>query len=129
MSLSIDMIAEHSAQNIFDGVNEERVQSAEAELGIKFPDEYREYLLRFNYAEIFGDPIFGCHDDEGFSWCDVVNLNKGSEHLAKGFLAFISTDIDGTLYFSLSEAEIYNDMLEEPVAKNFSALIKNMLSE
>ena len=109
MSLPIDMIAEHSAENILDGVDEERVQAAETELGIKFPNEYREYLLRFNYAEIFGDPLFGCHDDEGFSWCDVVNINKGSEHLAKGFLAFISTDIDGTLYFNLSGQEIYID--------------------
>jgi len=66
MSLSVDMIASHSAENLSNGVSDERVRAAEAELGITFPDEYREYLLRFSYGEIFGDPLFGCHDDEGF---------------------------------------------------------------
>ena len=129
MSLSVDMIASHSAKNLSTGVSDDRVRAAEAELGITFPDEYREYLLRFNYGEVFGDPIFGCHDDEGLSWCDVVSLNKNTDHFSKGFLAFISTDIDGTLYFSLSEPGIYNDMLDQPVAKSFEALVEKMLGE
>ena len=128
MSLSVDMIALHSAENLSNGVSDERIRTAEMELGIRFPDEYREYLLRFNYGEIFGDPLYGCHDDEGLSWCDVVSQNRNTDHLSNGFLAFISTDIDGTLYFSLSGLGIYNDMLDQPVANSFAALVEGMLA-
>lgn len=41
------------------GASESEVQKAEIELGIRFPPDYREFLMRYGAAEVGPYPVYG----------------------------------------------------------------------
>lgn len=55
----------------------EEISTAEAALGLSFPDEYRDFLLRYGAAIVGPYPIFGVRPVEpmGHDW-SVVGMNQ-----------------------------------------------------
>src|SRR5690606_14537246 len=80
----------------------------ESSLGIKLPEQYREYLLEIGYAEIFGDEIASIYSvpDElpcgGLHW-----INQSNELLSKGLIRFFSNDIEGIFYIDQQTGKVY----------------------
>ena len=54
----IELLKNHS-EELGHGIDMVRVKDLEARLDIKLPRDFREYLLKLNYAELFSDPIYG----------------------------------------------------------------------
>lgn len=119
----IEILKEHS-EELGEGTDNVRVKDLEARLDIKLPRDFREFLLKLNYAEIFGDPIYGIHPDD--EMLDLYSNNKYKEHFNYGFLEIFSNDIDGTFYLRTDTGAIYRGF-SEPAANSFTDFVEKVL--
>ena len=127
---ALDRIREHSADTMGDGESEEVISNAEAVLGVRFPEPYRRFLQEIGYAELFGDEIYSVYDEPEDSSClGVVQQNLGTEHLSQGYLAFLSTDIDGMFLMNIENGTIHQNSPNNEVADSFETLIEKLLGD
>ena len=126
---ALRLLKEHSADNLGCGNPEKIVAAAEERLGIRFPDSYRRFLLEVGYAEVFGDEIFSIYDQPDDVPClGVVQQNVKSPLLERGYLRFLSTDIDGTFLIKVSDGTVFLNDDSTPVAESFEHLIEKLLT-
>ena len=81
---ALDLLREHSADNLGEGESEENVAKAEAKLGIRFPDSYRHFLRKVGYAEVYGDEIAkAIGSEKRILWSILAELlsERGNEKL------------------------------------------------
>ena len=127
---TFNRIREHSADNIGDGTDEAHIQSLESAWGVKLPDQYRQYLLKIGYAELFGDEIASIYavPDElpclGLHW-----INKDNEFFAEGMIRFFSSDIDGIFYIDVADGKVYLNSKELLYANSFVEFINRYLDK
>lgn len=128
---ALDLLREHSADNLGEGESEEAIARAEAKLGIRFPDSYRRFLREVGYAEVYGDEIYSTYDDvpDDMPCLGIVQQNIKSPLLSKGFLAFLTTDIDGEFFIRIEDGTIYLRDVSNKVADSFEELIEKLLKE
>jgi len=123
----IEQIKGHS-ENIGTGISNIKIKDLEARLNLKLPNDFKEYLLTYNYAELYGDPIYGIyHKDESLE-LDIYTNNKDKEHFKYGFLEIFSNDIDGAVYLRPDTGAIYS-FFNIPMANSFSEFIELLLNE
>ncbi|WP_337874145.1 SMI1/KNR4 family protein [Exiguobacterium sp.] len=67
----------------FSGVNEEEVREAEKQVGMAFPETYREIVKEFGSLEIGSDEIFGLGVD---GYLNVVETTLKEREIAEGKL-------------------------------------------
>ena len=118
----IDILKEHS-EELGKGVDKKLVSDLEARLGIVIPEDFKEYLYALNYAEVFGDPIYGINPDD--EMLDIYSQNKSKEHFRHGFLEVFANDIDGVIYIRPDTGAVYNASFAEPLAKSFTDFYSN----
>jgi hypothetical protein len=121
----IELLEEHSDE-FGEGVSRGVVSALEAKLDIKLPEDFREYLIKFNYAEIYGDPIFGINHQ--MTHIDIYTQNKHEDHFYYGFVAIFTNDIDGTIFIRPDSGAIYNASYSVPLAKNFTEFVRMILA-
>ena len=119
----IEILTNHS-EELGEGVDAVRVKNLEARLDIKLPRDFREYLLKLNYAEIFDDPVYGIHGKD--KMLDLYSQNKYKDHFNYGFLEIFANDIDGTVYLRPDTGAIYLGF-SEPAAKSFTDYVEKVL--
>ncbi|PSV99572.1 SMI1/KNR4 family protein [Photobacterium lipolyticum] len=125
MSL-VENLKEHS-EELGNGVEKKRVSDLEARLTISIPKDFTEYLFELNYAEVFGDPIYGIHPDDEV--LDLYSQNKNMEHFRYGFLEVFANDIDGVIYIRPDTGAVYNANFGRPIANSFTEFVEMLLSE
>lgn len=123
----IEELKDHSPSKFGSGVSNILVKDLEARLDIALPIDFKEYLVTLNYAELYGDPIFGINSD--MKGIDLYSQNKHKEHFKYGFLYIFDNDIDGAIFLRPDTGAIYNACFSQPVAKNFFEFVKKVLSE
>ncbi len=120
----IEILTNHSEEH-GEGIDAVRVKDLEARLDIKLPNDFREYLLKLNYAEIFNDPIYGIHGKD--KMLDLYTQNKYKEHFNHGFLAIFNNDLDGTVFLRPDTGAIYLGF-SEPAEKSFTDYVHRALN-
>ena len=126
---ALELLKAHTGENISDGEPESSIADAEAKLGIKFPSSYRLFLEKLGYAEIHGDEIYSIYEDDDASCLGIVQQNMASSLLTQGFLAVLSTDIDGTFYLNLNDGSAYLNGPDSRIADSFEELIYKLLEQ
>lgn len=127
---ALQLLRDHSGDAVGDGESEESIAKAEAALGIKFPSSYRRFLQDLGYAEMFGDEIYSIYEEPVDSAClGIVQQNAGTLLLRQGYLAFLSTDVDGTFLLKLTDGSVFLNDPEVKVADSFEDLIEKLLTE
>lgn len=121
----MDLLISHAKESLGTGVSKSLVKDLEARLNIKLPQDYKNYLIQYNYAELYGDPIYGIHKD--LPSIDLYARNQRTEHFKHGFLHIFTSDIDGGIYLRPDSGAIYRGFLA-PVASSFSAFIEQIVS-
>ena len=109
---ALRLLRDHSGEAIGEGEPAESIAKAEAALGINFPSSYRRFLQDLGYAEVFGEEIYSIYEEPIDSVClGIVQQNAGTPLLRQGYLAFLSTDVDGTFLMKLANGSAYlNDI-------------------
>jgi hypothetical protein len=80
-----------------------------------------------NYAEIYGDPIYGINPDD--KMLDLYNQNKSKEHFRHGFLEVFANDIDGVVYIRPDTGAVYNASFSKPIAKSFAEFVDLIVNQ
>lgn len=121
-------LKEHSEENLGNGSEESLIQKLEAELNIKFPIEFRFFLKKMGYAEIYGNEIYSIYEIPDTTPCNGLDwMNKHNPYLSKGFIEFFSNDIDGTFYINQDSGKIYLNSDSNFFAESFSKFIEKIL--
>lgn len=99
-----------------NGVGEKAIQMSEEMLGLKFSDEYREYLLNFGIACVSGHELTGICS---FPVLDVVDVTKEERELNSNiphdFYVVEQNDDDAIIMWQNQKGEIYiSECYEEP---------------
>jgi len=125
---ALRVLREHSASNLGDGETEAVIAAAEEALGCRIPESYRRFLGELGYAEVHGDELYSIYDVPPDHAClGIVHQNAGEQHLSDGYLAFLSTDIDGLFMFRLSDGSVYLNGPDQRVAESFEALVVSLV--
>lgn len=113
------------------GCSADEVITAEKELGIKFSDEYREYLMEY------GAVSFGSNEFTGLGVDDYINVVKVTEHEKKLNVTFPqrsiviqNLDIEGISIVQDEEGAIYQingSGKKEFVADGFFEYLKTLI--
>jgi hypothetical protein len=123
----VELLKEHSIDNLGTGNSEDRIVQLEEILGIQIPTEYRDFLKEVGYAEIFGDEIYSIYDDYDTPCLGIYQQNKNNKELKNGYLEFFSNDIDGTFYIKLETGEIRLNSTDNLFAKSFNEFLQKII--
>ena len=125
-----DRVKEHSRNNLGNGTDELKIKRLEADLKIELPKQYRDFISKIGYAEIFDDEIFSIYEipDEipcaGLHW-----MNAKNELLKSGFIKFFSNDIDGVFYIHQTTGIVYLNSENTKYAESFCNFINKILDD
>ena len=122
----VELLKSHSDE-LGDGISSKSISDFEARLSIKLPEDFKSYLNELNYAEVFGDPIYGLNSEDDM--IDLYAQNKNKEHFRYGFIEVFCNDIDGTIYIRPDTGAVYNAAFGQPIAKTFTDFIEVLLSQ
>jgi hypothetical protein len=125
MSL-VELLKDHS-EELGEGVSAKKISDLELRLDISLPKEFRNYLCELNYAEIFGDPIYGINPED--KMLDLYSQNKAKDHFRYGFFEVFANDIDGVIYIRPDTGMIYDASFAKPIAKSFTDFVTILLSQ
>ncbi|WP_016956368.1 hypothetical protein [Catenovulum agarivorans] len=89
------------------------------------PIEFKEFLVTYNYAEIYSDPLY-CIEPQ-ITEIDIYTQNMHKEHFNNGFLELFANDIDGTIYIQLKTGAVFNSTFEVPIAPSFTKFVEAIL--
>jgi len=106
-------------------VSKSQIRDLEVRLDIEIPKEFKQYLLQFNYAELYRAPIFGIQKDN--LEINLYSRDLRTDHFKHGFLQIFSSDIDGAIYLRPDAGAVYRGF-SKPVAKGFNAFIDIVLN-
>ena len=105
------------------GADEEAVRSAEQTLGVKFADDYRQYVLAYGAASFEGHELTGVCPVPRLN---VVNVTKEERSFAgnipQNWYVIEQTHIDGIVIWQAQSGEIYSSSPEHKPARVFNSL-------
>lgn len=84
-----------------------QVEDAESELGVTFAEEYREYLLTYGAASIFGHEFTGISSNSRISVVDVTLEELENNVVDNGLYVIEQTNIDGIVIWQDSKGYVY----------------------
>lgn len=88
-----------------NGASSEKIEEAEAKLGVKFPEDYRIFLEEFGYASWFGHFICGISENTQYNVVDATLYERTKTHGGKVFpLHCIAIDTDCLMFCEPSNA-------------------------
>lgn len=128
--MSLNLLKEHSSDNLGIGVSEEQINQLEESLGIQLPQEYKNFLVEIGYAEIYGDEIYSIYEIPDTLACKGIHwTNAHNELLSDGFIEFFSNDIDGTFYIESNTGKVFLNDKDSEYAKSFYEFLELIINE
>ena len=123
--MKLNQLLEDHSDELGKGVSLNAINDLEAKLNIELPTEFIDFLLKFNYAQIYSDPIY-CINPLIVE-IDILTQNMNKEHFKNGFLELFANDIDGTIYIRPDTGAVYNATFEAPIAQSFTKFVEAVL--
>jgi len=127
--MSLDLLKEHSSDNLGNGTSEDEIKNLEESLNIQLPQEYKDFLIEIGYAEIFGDEIYSIYEIPDTIVCKGLHwTNTHNELLSDGFIEFFSNDIDGTFYIESKTGKVFQNDKASEYAKSFNDFLNQIIN-
>ncbi|MCP4326429.1 MAG: SMI1/KNR4 family protein [Alteromonadales bacterium] len=123
--MKLTQLLEGHSDELGTGVSLNAINDLQAKLNVELPAEFIDFLLKFNYAEIYSEPIY-CIDPQ-IAEIDILTQNMNKEHFKNGFLELFVNDIDGTIYIRHDTGAVYNATFEAPIAQSFTQFVEAVL--
>jgi len=111
-------------------VPEENIAAAEEELKLSFSVEYREYLLAFGCASVYGHELTGLGASERL---DVVAVTEEERRfcpsIPNGFYVVEQTHFDDIVIWQSESGEIFRTCCDSQPVKIFDSLYEYLAAE
>jgi len=128
--MSFDKLKKHSIENIGNGTSDVKIQLLENSLNIKLPKEYRNFIEKIGYAEIYGDEIYSIYEVPDKIACNGLHwMNIRNEYLQDGYIEFFSNDIDGVFFIKTESGQVFLNGKENLFANTFSEFVDKLLHQ
>ena len=105
------------------GASEDDVAKAEKTLGLRFADDYREYLVHYGSVSCGGHELTGFSEDE---YLDVVNVTltnrKRNPNLTQSLYVIEEAHIDDIVVWQSSSGEIFQTQYQGYPQKVYASL-------
>jgi len=107
MSNIITRLKESAGFVSLSGATYEQIERAENSLGLKFSDEYREYLTAFGVASAAGHEFTGICASSRLNVVDVTELERQQNIVPNDWYVVEQANIDGIVIWQASTGEVY----------------------
>lgn len=124
MSEFVDKISKMKSFRSRKPASVEQIVNAEDELGVSFADEYKQYLLAYGAASVFGHEFTGISSSSRISVVDVTLEEREFNDISDDLYVVEQTNIDGIVIWQDSKGNIYKTQSGSDAKK-----ICNSLSE
>lgn len=105
------------------GADEETVRSAEQTLGVKFADDYRQYVLAYGAASFEGHELTGVCPVPRLNVVDVTKEERSfADSIPQNWYVIEQTHMDGIAIWQTQSGEIYSSSPEHKPLKIFNSL-------
>ena len=95
---------------VFSGeITEEQIKDAEEKLGVRFAEDYREYVAVFGTASYYGHELTGiCTSDSSVNVIDVtVAEREFISNIPNGWYVIEQTHVDGIVIWQDEKGRVY----------------------
>ena len=107
MSEFVDKISKMKSFRSRKPASMEQIENAEDELGVSFANEYKQYLLAYGAASIFGHEFTGISSSSRISVVDVTLEEREFNDINDDLYVVEQTNIDGIVIWQDSKGNIY----------------------
>ena len=125
MSDFISILEQKKAFHSLKGVTSEAIKDAEEKLGLKFANEYVDYLKEYGVASFFGHELTGICSSARLNVVDVTieerNYNQG---ISSQLYVVEETNYDNVVVWQDASGAIYKTTSVEKIEKVGSLLAK-----
>ena len=105
------------------GASIETIEKAEEALGLKFADDYKEYLQQFGSASCGGHELTGISEDASLDVVKVTLNNLEKNQTVKTPLYVVEeTHIDGIVIWQAASGTVFKTEYKEAPEKVFESL-------
>lgn len=105
------LLAEKKAFRKRQGVTEDQIKETEKFLGIEFSREYKEYLLAFGAASIYGHEFTGICDAERLNVVAVTKEEKNfNPFVPQEYYVIEQMNIDGIVIWQCKDGAVYQSI-------------------
>ena len=123
MSTIVDVLKGKSDFYCEKGASEEEIKCSENALGMKFADDYKEYLQHCGSASCGGHELTGISSDVNLNVVPITKQNLQKNPSIKAQLYVVEeTHIDGVVIWQASTGEIFQSEYKEAPIKIFDTL-------
>ncbi len=111
------------------GASTEEIVDAEKKLGVKFADDYKEYLKLYGSVSCAGHELTGISGDASL---DVVNATlkhyKKNPNVKEPFYVVEDTHMDGIVIWQTESGEVFQSEYKEAPLKVYGSLVEYISS-
>lgn len=112
-------------RNVFKGkaATVEEINSAERNLGLKFAEDYKEYLMTYGSIAYEGHELTGICNSKRLNVVDVTNkIRERIPKIPKSFYVIEETNYDGIVFWQNSKGTIFKTIDNSKPKKVYSSL-------
>lgn len=109
-------------------LDEKEVEAAEKELGIKFAEDYRDYLLNFSYFSYFKLELTGIVNNSAFNVVDITKLEREQNNLDSKYYVISQLGINSIIILQDTDGFIYEKEATKEPKKIFNNLVDYLKS-
>ena len=106
-----------------NGASTEAIENAEKKIGVKFANDYKDYLVNFGSVSCCGHELTGISIDRNL---DVVNATlsnyKKNQNVKEPFYVIEETHIDGIVIWQTESGEIFQSDYKGKPMKIYNSL-------
>ena len=100
-----------------EGISEERIRNAEEALGLKFANDYKEYLLHFGIVAYDGHELTGIYSSTRLDVSNVtISERQNNTTVSNNMYVIEVANIDGIIVWQSTDGDIYETVMDsEPI--------------
>ena len=123
MSAIIEELKKKSSFYCEKGASIEEIEAAEKALGLRFSDEYREYLQLYGAVSCGGHELTGLSEDVNLNVVNVTAVNRDKNpHVNESLYVIEETHIDGIVIWQDESGIIYQAEYQAVPEKLYNSL-------
>ena len=104
------------------------IQSAEKELGLKFANDYKEYLLTFGDITYEGHELTGISFSKRINVVDVTKkIKRNLKHIPHNYYVLEDANYDGIVFWQNEEGIVFRSIGKSEPIKAYDSLMDFLL--